>query len=321
MASLASPEYSEHVMLLYDSDDERNLAAVHYINEGLKSGQLCVYASVGAYETSSRWHTSNISSRIKDYEENVKNGNLVILDFKPFFQSAQKGDLTPFLQLRAQLEGMLERRIAEGRGDRMMVFADAACTLSENKEFDECSALESWWHSVHKEWLGSKQNITVICPHPNGALDTHSKEKIGRVHSLTLHLRHFRSDQHEVKRATAGLIRVLIAEPNPDMRYLYRRFMDRLGFDVTIVESGGECLDCIFNREAGFDVVVLDANFHDMNGTQVAREIRKRQPDQKIIVTTTSLAEDSVREAEDVDMITKPFSMSKLIALINPKAS
>ena len=39
---------NEHIMLLYSSDDERNNAAVNYINKGLKSGHQCIYASINA---------------------------------------------------------------------------------------------------------------------------------------------------------------------------------------------------------------------------------------------------------------------------------
>lgn len=303
-------------MLLYDSNDERNLAAVHYINEGLKSEQLCVYASVGAYDSSSRWHVSNISSRIMNYEENVKKDNLIIVDFRPFFESAQKGNLEPFLQLKVQLELMLKQRIAEGRGDKMMVFADAACTLSENKEFDKCIALESWWQDAHEEWLASQQNVTVICPHPSGALDIHSRERVGAAHSLTLHLKHYKSGQ--TPEGFYAPLKVLIAESNPDMQHLYRRYMDKLGFDVTIVDTGGECMDHV-NRDIRFDVIVLDVN-NDMSGLQIAKRIKEIRPNQKVIVTTTSLSADLDRGEFGVDVITKPFSLSKLTALMSPKA-
>jgi hypothetical protein len=39
---------NEHIMLLYSSDDERNNAAVNYINNGVKSGYQCIYASINA---------------------------------------------------------------------------------------------------------------------------------------------------------------------------------------------------------------------------------------------------------------------------------
>jgi len=186
-----SPSYREHVMLLYNSDDERNVAAAIYFNEGLASGQLCVHAPVGAHASASMWDASRISPNITGYEENVKSGNLIIVDFKPFFEYAQKGDLIPFTQLKVDLERMLGQRIEAGKEETMQVFADAACTLSEKGEFDECVTPESWWQRAHKEWMESRRNIRVICPHAGSVLDKNTKDRIGTVHSVTLHLHHY----------------------------------------------------------------------------------------------------------------------------------
>jgi hypothetical protein len=128
----------------------------------LKSGHLCIYASVGAYDSASKWHYSNLSSKIENFEENVKQGNLVIIDFKPFFEAARKGDPTLFNQLKSQLEIMLKQRIAEGKDYKILAFADAVCTLSENKEFEECIEFESWWHNAHQEWARTSSQKTSL---------------------------------------------------------------------------------------------------------------------------------------------------------------
>lgn len=68
--------------------------------------------------------------------KNVASGNLVIVDFRPFFESAQKGDLRSFIQLKERLKGMmLAEKNASGEKKKrgMTVFADAACTLSERR--------------------------------------------------------------------------------------------------------------------------------------------------------------------------------------------
>ena len=59
---------NQHVILLYESDSSRDLIAAKCLNQGLKEGQLCIYASVNAYELS---HLTKISSLIEDYEENL----------------------------------------------------------------------------------------------------------------------------------------------------------------------------------------------------------------------------------------------------------
>jgi hypothetical protein len=96
---LFHPAYRKHVMLLYHADEERNAAAVDYINEGLKGDHLYIYASVGAYDCASKWHYSNLPSKIENFEENVKQDNLVIIDFKPLFEAARKGDPTLTTQI------------------------------------------------------------------------------------------------------------------------------------------------------------------------------------------------------------------------------
>ena len=75
-------------MLLYSSDAERNNAAASYINNGLKSGHQCIYASINAYDSKSSSNISNLSSNIDNYKENIERGELRIVDFKPYYESA-----------------------------------------------------------------------------------------------------------------------------------------------------------------------------------------------------------------------------------------
>jgi CheY-like chemotaxis protein len=320
---LLNSSYREHVMLLYHTDEERNTAAVDYINEGLKSDHLCIYASVGAHASESKWHYSNLSSKIENFEENIKQGNLMIIDFKPLFETARKGDPTLFNQFKSQIEITLKQRIAEGRGDKLLAFADAACTLSENKEFEECVELESWWHSAHEEWIKMSQNITIICPHPavvfNEEATAHAKAQIAAVHSVMLQAR---NDRHQTA-VVARPIRVLIAEPKQDIQTIYRRYLDSLGLETTIVSNADRCLESVFNTvdSKGFDLIILDTHLEDISGIKVAEKIKQRLPDQRIIITSTTA---SIDEMERVgisrdNILQKPFGFSKLLALIKPK--
>jgi hypothetical protein len=87
---------SQHAMLLYDNNSNRDIASINYINQGLEQKLLCIYASVNAYNTS---HLAKISSQIKDYEENIKKRNLLIVNLKPFYDSALAKDLKAYLLL------------------------------------------------------------------------------------------------------------------------------------------------------------------------------------------------------------------------------
>ena len=52
--------------------------------------------------------------------------------------------------------------------------------------------------------------------------------------------------------------------------------------------TGSTCLDEIKKCEKGFDIVILDTDLYDMKGVYVAKKILDFNPDQKIIMTTTS---------------------------------
>jgi hypothetical protein len=174
----------EHVMLLYDSDNERNQFAIDYINEGLRRGQLAVYASVNASDKS---YMSKVLPRITNYKENIDQGNLLVLGLGRFYDRALTGDLEPFKDFKALSEKIVKERVASGKSGEVIVFADCADNLSRNKKFDECVYVERWWQDTHLEWQKNAQKITVICPHPNLILKQNSHERtISKQHTLTL---------------------------------------------------------------------------------------------------------------------------------------
>ncbi len=109
-------------VILYSDDDERNNIAVNYINNGLKSGYQCIYASIDAYDSTSSSNISNLSSKIYNYKENIESGELKIVNFKPYYESALHGDLSSFNKLKAELEETLNHRKSEGKKDGILAF-------------------------------------------------------------------------------------------------------------------------------------------------------------------------------------------------------
>ena len=322
---------NEHIMLLYSSDDERNNAAINYINNGLKSGYQCIYASINAYDSKSSSNISNLSSNIDNYKENIERDELRIVDFKPYYESALNVDFRPFKKLKKELEDTLNHRKSEGKKDAILVFADAACFLSQNKHFDECEILEWWWNETTTEWRQNNQNITIVCPHPglvinNPILSLDTKGRLNGMHTITIDLNQSTAENQKRKPK-----RILIAEPEPDIRVLYSLFTKRYGFsisDVSIVESGNKCLDIIFSDTAEdndnnneYDVIILDTHLHDISGFEVAKKIRDRLPHKRIILTTTYSLDnisnmiDSI-DIKNQDVILKPFLFSKLFSIL-----
>lgn len=325
-----------HIMLLYESNENRNNILIDYINEGLKNGCYCIYASVDIDNSKSISLIDSLSSRIINYEENIQNENLNFLNFRPYYESALKGDLTLFEELKRKLENILYKRISEGKKDRILLFADAACHLSETMNFSQSIDLEKWWQDVNLEWGRNNKDITIVCPHPNYvykdvSLD-YTKYKITDSHDMTIDIEDEHSLQYVFKliKNNRQIIRILIAESEPDIRYLYREYLNGLGLEV---ENGSKCIEYLLDskdkekrEEEGFDMVILDSHLPDTNGVELIKTIREKMPSQRIVFTTTHPLSkinplvDPFGIEED-DILVKPFSFTKLLSTIKPRTT
>lgn len=152
------PPNNEHILLLYNNEDERDKLAAKYINEGLNRGQLCVYASVMNPDTRSLNDT--LKARITDFENNIKEGNLLLVKLSTHYVGALAGDLEPFNAMERELTDRAKIR----KDKHVRIVADCAGFLYENKHFDECVELEQWWHQ--KPFEGS-----YLCPFRNSLCD------------------------------------------------------------------------------------------------------------------------------------------------------
>jgi DNA-binding response OmpR family regulator len=127
--------------------------------------------------------------------------------------------------------------------------------------------------------------------------------------------------------------RILIAEPNSDIQFLYSLFTKQYGFsisDVDIVENGNKCLEIIHSstknnndndNDNDYDIIILDTHLHDISGFEVARKIRDRLPHKRIILTTTYPLDNINNMIESIgiksqDVLFKPFSFSDLVSIL-----
>jgi DNA-binding response OmpR family regulator len=129
------------------------------------------------------------------------------------------------------------------------------------------------------------------------------------------------------------IIRILIAEPEPDIRYLYREYLNGLGLELEIVENGSKCIEYLLDskdkekgEEEGFDMVILDSHLSDINGVEVLKTIREKIPSQRIVFTTThplSKINTMVNSfgIEEDDILVKPFNFTKLLSTIKPRTT
>jgi two-component system cell cycle response regulator DivK len=110
--------------------------------------------------------------------------------------------------------------------------------------------------------------------------------------------------------------RVLIIEDNEDNLSLMRLLLERAEYEVLAAEDGISGLK-IANQEQP-DIILLDLAMPEMDGWEVARELKANIQTQNIpiiVVTAHALSKDRDRAyAAGCDaFIVKPFSVAKLI--------
>ena len=318
-------------MLLYNDEADRSSAEIACINKALAEGQYCVYATFDANEKD---FVAMLARRIRNYDSQTREGHLKVINFKPFYDSAAKGDLAPFKKLRTEIEQSLKNRAKSGMKEKTLIVADAACNMSRNKQFEECVTLERWWQDTYNEWKSSNLDITIICAHPSSVLRQKSFEleeaRISNVHSLTLDLAQFILTAKDNQKTRSNLLplRILIVEPEPDIRAVYRGYFKSLPVELVMIENGLDCLEKTImsgpNRQE-YDLIIMDTHIKDTSALRIAKKILEERPDQQIVFTSTwnistfeSELESHSLDPANYKVVQKPFQFSHLLQHIRP---
>ncbi len=104
---------------------------------------------------------------------------------------------------------------------------------------------------------------------------------------------------------------VLIVEDEKLMNWSLERSLTGWGFDACPVFSGREAVET--SRKSGFDVVLLDYQLPDLNGLEVAKELRQTQPHAWIVlITAFQLGELKLDDGLIDGYLNKPVDMQQL---------
>ena len=119
-------------------------------------------------------------------------------------------------------------------------------------------------------------------------------------------------------------LNVLVAEDNNAISDLYANLLQKRGHQVTITKNGKQCLDIYrANIEekisSPFDVIILDFMMPEVNGAELAKEIIKIQPNQRIVFATAyspDLIKEIVPAKFELEILQKPMTYSSLINIV-----
>ena len=126
--------------------------------------------------------------------------------------------------------------------------------------------------------------------------------------------------------ATAFPMRILIAEDNLINQQLIRHILEKLGYQLEMVENGQEAVDRLANQS--FDLILMDVQMPVMDGLEATRTIRRTHLTNPMIIALTADAQEEDRQeclaAGMQDFLSKPMQLDRLIGMLKkwaPQAS
>jgi two-component system cell cycle sensor histidine kinase/response regulator CckA len=112
---------------------------------------------------------------------------------------------------------------------------------------------------------------------------------------------------------------VLLVEDEDAVRAFGARALASRGYTVLEARSGVEALEQMDEHAAEIELVVSDVVMPEMDGPTLLRELRKRQPDLKIIFVS-GYAEDAFKknlpDGERFAFLPKPFTLKQLVQAV-----
>ncbi len=119
--------------------------------------------------------------------------------------------------------------------------------------------------------------------------------------------------------------RILVIDDEPSIRDIFRRMLERAGYNVQAAADGREGVRLF--RQQGADLVITDIVMPEQEGLETIRELRRDFPDVKIIVVSGGggLGDPSsylyiAKKLGALYSFRKPISYVKLLAAVRELA-
>lgn len=123
----------------------------------------------------------------------------------------------------------------------------------------------------------------------------------------------------EVPRDLTGTGRVLLVEDEDAVRSFAVRALQRQGYEVVEAVSGLDALDVMAKQTDKIDIIVSDVMMPEMDGPTMLKELRKTDPDLKIIFVSgypDDAFQKTLGDGEQFAFLPKPFTLPQLAAKV-----
>ena len=119
--------------------------------------------------------------------------------------------------------------------------------------------------------------------------------------------------------AAATTATIMIMDDESGVRSIERIMLERAGYTVMTAASGPEALSLV-SDETPLDLLVADLHMPEMTGDEVARRLRARRPDLKVLYVTgyvDTLFDNRPVLWDGEAFLDKPFSSRGLVEAVS----
>lgn len=112
---------------------------------------------------------------------------------------------------------------------------------------------------------------------------------------------------------------ILVVDDEKNIRKMVRLTLERAGHAPEVAEDGKHALET-FGDGSSWDLVLTDQRMPEIEGREVTREMRRRDPSSRIVMMTAFATDElagEVLRAGAVDFLRKPFSADTLRSAVS----
>ena len=112
---------------------------------------------------------------------------------------------------------------------------------------------------------------------------------------------------------------ILIVDDEQIVLDVLQRIISRLGYKAFVSDSGKAALERF--DKSSFDLVLMDVLMPDKNGFEIARQMKKKNPQQKIVMVTglgidAEITQEGLGRVEVDSVLSKPFSYDRVKSVV-----
>ncbi len=160
--------------------------------------------------------------------------------------------------------------------------------------------------------------VAAIVQEYGGYITVSSERNVGTNISICLPQDNSESDSEENKeemRLPRGDEKILVIDDEFPVRSVVALSLEHLGYTVVSAASGIEGLELYIANPKDFSLVILDVLMPKMSGDEVFFQMKKINPDVKVLLMSGYTSEDTIKKVLDgggKDFIQKPFTIQDL---------